>query len=91
MDSLRVAQDGLGWFLSGSVGLDGSLALKGLLRADPERVSLPSELALFAPYLAEKDGRIPIDFQLRGTFADPSVVLDWKALGKRAAAKARGG
>ncbi len=90
LDSLRVGQPGIGWILSGSVGLDGSLALSGLLRADPKRVSLPPELALFVPYLTESDGRIPIDFTLAGSFADPVVALDWEALGERAAARARG-
>ncbi len=90
VDEMHATQTGLGWFLTGSVGLDGSLALNGHVRADPKRVSLPRELALFAPYLAGADGRIPIDFRLAGTFTDPIVVLDWEALGKRAAAKGRG-
>jgi hypothetical protein len=91
VDALNVIQDGLGWILFGSVGLDGRLDLNGIVRADPKRVALPPEIARFAPYLAEPDGRIPIDFKLTGPLADPTVVLDWKALGKRAAVKTRGG
>jgi hypothetical protein len=91
VDTLRVTQDGIGWILFGSVGFDGRLDLSGIVRADPKRVALPPEVALFAPYLAEGDGRIPIDFRVAGMLAEPTVVLDWKAIGKRAGAKAHGG
>jgi hypothetical protein len=89
VDTLRVTQTGLGWRLEGAVGLDGSLAMTGTLLADPARIDLPSELQILAPYVAQADGRIPVDFRLSGGIADPTVSVDWDALGKRAAEKAK--
>ncbi len=89
VDTLRVLQSGLGWILSGSVGLEGDLALSGTLRADPSRIELPAELKLLAPYVAEADGRIPVDFKLTGRLSSPGVEVDWSALAARAAEKAK--
>ncbi len=89
LDTLRVAQTGLGWALGGTVGLDGTLALSGILLADPARIDLPSEFQLLAPYVAQADGRIPVDFKLTGEAASPVVSVDWDALARRATEKAR--
>ncbi len=89
LDTLRVAQTGLGWAIGGTVGLDGTLALSGILLADPARIDLPSEFQLLAPYVAQADGRIPVDFKLTGGAASPTVSVDWDALARRATEKAR--
>ncbi len=89
VDTVRVTQEGLGWTLAGTAALTGALDLGGTLRLDPARIALPAEVKLLAPYVADADGRIPVDFRLGGTFTDPRVALDWQALVGRATEKAK--
>jgi AsmA-like C-terminal region len=84
VEGLQMTQAGMAWKLGGSVGIDGALALTGSVRADPDRISLPSSFSFLAPFLAEKDGKVPLDFRLGGSVASPAVTVDWDAMAQRA-------
>jgi hypothetical protein len=84
LEGLKLVQAGLDWQLSGRIGIDGTLALSGTLRALPDRLKFPAQIAFLAPYLAEPDGRIPVNFRLDGQALAPRVTLDWDAAAQRA-------
>jgi hypothetical protein len=89
LESMQMTQPGIGWSMQGQIGIDGSLQLSGTTRIDPKRVSLPDQVAFLAPYMVEDDGRIPLDFLVRGSLENPAPVLDWKALTERATERAK--
>lgn len=88
VQGLSFNQPGLAWSLGGSVGLDGKLGLKGVIRADPKKVKWPAGIDRVAADLTESDGRVPIPFTLGGTLADPVPHPDMQALEQQAAEKA---
>ncbi len=89
VDSLGLDQDGLRWRFGGSVGLDRTLALDGLLLVDADRVTLPSGLDVLARHVTDASGRIPIDLAVRGTPQSPEVLFDWDRFAARAAERAK--
>jgi hypothetical protein len=74
----------LDWAVSGRIGIAGELGLSGTLRAEPERLKLPGQLSFLTPYLADADGRVPLDFKLEGPASAPRVIMDWDAATQRA-------
>jgi hypothetical protein len=89
VDTLSVFQKDMEWSVAGSIGLDGSLELRGTLFADPEKLALPSEAELLKPYITNERGQVPVDFRMRGEFKSPDVSLDWESLLLRAAERAK--
>jgi hypothetical protein len=89
LEDVAMRQTAMGWALGGSIGFDGTLALKGTVRIDPKQVTLPTEIAFLTPFLTEGDGRIPVDFLVGGSTFAPSPTVDWENLGKRAAERAK--
>ena len=92
---LHLEQEGLEWNLAGQIGFDGGLNLQGELRALPERLKLPPEAANISQYLVSSDGRIEVNFNVRGKSSSPNVSLDWEdliedAAGRLAQAEATG-
>jgi len=84
---LHLTQAGMDWDLAGAIGFDGGLNLKGSLRALPDRLKIPSEVAPYTKYLVHSDGRIAIDFNVTGKSSAPTVALDWDDLLEHAAGK----
>jgi len=84
---LHLTQAGLDWDLAGQIGFDGGLNLKGTLRALPDRLKIPSQVAPYTKYLVHSDGRIAIDFKVAGKPSSPNVALDWDDLLGHAAGK----
>jgi hypothetical protein len=84
---LHLTQPGLDWNLVGQVDFDGALALKGTLRAAPDRLKIPAHVAPYTKYLVHSDGRIAIDFKVAGKSSALSVSLDWDDLLAHAAGK----
>jgi hypothetical protein len=76
--------------LAGSVGLDGTidLAVQALLpgRAAPRALAGRREIL---DLVADASGRIPLDFTVSGTVADPKLKLDLRKLEETAAARGR--
>jgi hypothetical protein len=89
LEGLELAQPGMDWRLSGQVAIDGTVAFSGTLRALPDRLKLPAQVAFLAPYLAEADGRIPLDFRLEGPARAPRVTLDWDTATQRASERVK--
>lgn len=89
LDTMQMAQAGIGWDMQGRIGLTGDLQLTGTANLDPDKITLPGEIAWLAPYMVEDNGRIPVDFLVGGTLEKPNPQLDWKAVTERAAAKAK--
>jgi len=61
--------------MSGSLGFDQTLDLKGLLRLAPSRVEGGGFLAQIANYAKDADGRIPIDLRITGSALSPKVSV----------------
>jgi hypothetical protein len=89
VDTLRVFQKQAEWKLAGSIGLDGSLDIRGTMFAQPSYITLPPEAQMVAPYLQNEKGEIPIDFMIAGLLKSPNVTLDWTAILSRATEKAK--
>ena len=85
--NLHVTQNGLDWDLAGSLGFDGGLNVQGSLRALPDRLKIPSQVAPYTKYLLHSDGKIAIDFKVTGKSSAPNVNLDWDELLAHAAGK----
>jgi hypothetical protein len=85
--NLHLTQSGLDWDLAGAIGFDGGLNVQGSLRALPDRLKIPSQVAPYMKYLVHSDGKIAIDFKLTGKSSSPNVILDWDDLLKHAAGK----
>ncbi|HET9234369.1 MAG TPA: AsmA-like C-terminal region-containing protein, partial [Candidatus Eisenbacteria bacterium] len=84
---LHLEQEGFEWNLAGQIGFDGGLNLQGELRALPERLKLPPEAANISQYLVSSDGRIEVNFNVRGKGSAPNVTLDWEDLIEDAAGR----
>jgi hypothetical protein len=89
IEPLRLRQPGANWTMQGKVGPDGGLALGGSLVVDPARAKLPPELQAVSRYLVDDQGTIPIGFHVGGRLAAPEVQVDWDALARRAADRAK--
>ena len=84
---VHLSQAGMDWDLAGAIGFDGGLNLNGSLRALPERLKIPSEVAPYTKYLVSRDGRIDIDFKVTGKSSAPNVSLAWDDILSHAAGK----
>ena len=84
LETMRMDQAGIGWTMTGRIGMAGELDLSGTANLDPERITLPQHIAFLAPNMVEENGRIPVDFRVGGTLENPLPVLDLKALTERA-------
>jgi hypothetical protein len=84
LENAALRQAAMGWDLGGSIGFDGSLALKGTVRIDPRQITVPGQFSLLVPAMTDKDGRIPLDFLVGGSTLSPAPKVDWQSLGKRA-------
>jgi hypothetical protein len=89
IDTLTVLQKEMDWSVAGSIGLDGTIELRGTLFADPGKLALPQEAELLKPYITNERGKVPVDFRMRGKFKSPDVSLDWESLLLRAAERAK--
>jgi|GEM_PF-1172478 len=84
---LHMTQAGLDWDLAGAIGFDGGLNLTGSLRALPDYLKIPSQVAPYTKYLVSRDGRIDIDFKVTGKASAPNVSLAWDDILSHAAGK----